>query len=245
MNRLVLVFWSLFFSYGSAQITNVLKGSVVSGTLGAIGVDVINLNTEISTKTDAQGNFEITVKNSDVLAFYSKEYLFRKIIITPACFQPEKFVVKLIRSAIELDEVVVKNNKIKVPNLNYEQAAEYRIAQQRSYLKNPAVYDGTITNGMDFMEIGRKIVSLFKKSDGGKPKKLPIEDFKSYALSVLDPTFFKEKLKFEKQEIDNFLVFCSEDPESKKVFVNKNELTLLDFLFTKHKDYLERRTNSK
>jgi hypothetical protein len=106
------------------------------------------------------------------------------------------------------------------------------------------VYDGTITNGADLMEIGRKIISLFKNPDDVKTKKIPIEDFKSYALSVLNPAFFKEKLKFEKQEIDNFLVFCSEDPESKKVFINKNELTLLDFLFKKHKEYLERRTSS-
>lgn len=244
MKQFLLILNALFFCFGSAQTSNLLKGWVVSDTLAAISVEVINLNTEQSTKTNSQGYFEIFGKNNDVLAFYSKEYILKKIVITPACFQPDKFVVKLFRSAIELDEVVVKNNKIKVPQLNYEQATEYRITRQNPNLKNPAVYDGTITNGADLMEIGRKIISLFKNPDDVKTKKIPIEDFKSYALSSLNDAFFKEKLKFEKQEIDNFLVFCSEDPESKKVFINKNELTLLDFLFKKHKEYLERRTSS-
>ncbi|MGL2994796.1 hypothetical protein [Flavobacterium sp. TSSA_36] len=243
MKRFLLVFWFLFVFNGNAQTTTFLRGKVVSDTVVVKGVEVINLNTEQSTKTDEHGFFEIGAKNNDVVVLYSKDYVFKKMVITPASFKTDRLVVKLTGSAIELDEVVVKNNTIKVPKLNYEQAAALRMAKQAAILKNPAVYDGTITNGMDFIEIGRKIISLFKNSENQKRKKQAKEDFKTYALNNLDADFFQEKFKLQKQETANFLEFCAEDPESKKVFLNKNELTLLDFLFTKHKEYMERRTS--
>nr|WP_315157978.1 hypothetical protein [uncultured Flavobacterium sp.] len=239
MKQLVIVFGLLFFSFVKAQTTTLLKGRVVSDTLSAIGVAVINLNTEESTKTDGRGFFEISAKSKDVLAFYSKEYVFKKVDIIPSYFQTEKWVINLIKSAIELDEVVVKNSKINVPKFTYEQATAARIAKEASNPKNPYVYDGTITNGMDLMEIGRKIISLFKNPDKPKRKKQPEEDFIAYAKASLNETFYLQKLGLQKNEVDEFLRYCNEDPESKKVFINKDELTLLDFLLKKHVAYLE------
>jgi len=239
MKQLAIVFGLLFFSLGKAQTTTLLKGKVMSDTLAVSGIEVINLNTEQSTKTDSRGFFVISAKNKDVLALYSKEYIFKKVVVIPEYFKMELWEVKLVKSAIELDEVVVKNTKLNVPKFTYEQAAAARIDKQAANPKNPFVYDGTITNGMDFMEIGRKIISLFKNSDNPKRKKQPEEDFIAYAKASLDESFYKQKLGIQKNEIDNFLSFCKEDPESKKVFVNKDELTLLDFLLKKQKAYLE------
>nr|WP_315171262.1 hypothetical protein [uncultured Flavobacterium sp.] len=239
MKRLLLVLLLLIFSFGFAQTNTLLKGRVISDTLAAIGVEVINLNSEQSTKTDAQGFFEIPAKSKDVIAFYSKEYVFKKMVVIPDYFKMEIWEVKLIRSAIELDEVVVKNSKINVPRFTYEQAAAARISKEAANPKNPNVYDGTITNGMDLMEIGRKIISLFKNPDNQKRKKQPEEDFIAYAKASIDESFYKQKLGLQKNEIDNFLSYCKEDPESKKVFINKDELTLLDFLLKKQKAYLE------
>lgn len=239
MKQLVIVFGLLFFTFVKAQTTTLLKGRVVSDTLAAIGVAVINLNTEESTKTDGRGFFAITAKSKDVLAFYSKEYVFKKVVVVPEYFQMKQWKVTLIKSAIELDEVVVKNTKLNIPKFTYEQAAAARISKEATNPKNPYVYDGTITNGMDFMEIGRKIISLFKNPDKPKRKKQPEEDFIAYAKASLDASFYKQKLGLQKNEIDNFLSYCKEDPESKKVFINKDELTLLDFLLKKQKAYLE------
>lgn len=161
------------------------------------------------------------------------------MVVTPNYFQLEKWVVKLIRSAVELDEVVIKNTKISVPKFSYEQATKVRIDKEAAHPKNPFVYDGTITNGMDLKEIGRKIISLFKNPDKSKQKKQHEEDFIAYAKASLNASFFKQKLQLQNNEIDNFLRYCNEDPESKKVFINKDELTLLDFLLKKHTAYHE------
>lgn len=239
MKQLAIVFGLLFFSLGKAQTTTLLKGKVMSDTLAVSGIEVINLNTEQSAKTDSRGFFVISAKNKDVLVFYSKEYIFKKVVVIPEYFKMELWEVKLVKSAIELDEVVVKNTKLNVPKFTYEQAAAARIDKQAANPKNPFVYDGTITNGMDFMEIGRKIISLFKNPDNSKRKKQPEEDFIAYAKASLNETFYLQKLGLQKNEIDNFLSYCKEDPESKKVFINKDELTLLDFLLKKQKAYLE------
>ncbi|MCZ8228325.1 hypothetical protein [Flavobacterium sp.] len=239
MKQLAIVFGLLFFSFGFAQTTTLLKGKVMCDTLAVSGIEVINLTSEQSTKTDSRGFFVISARNKDVLAFYSKEYVFKKVVVVPEFFQQEQWRVNLIRSAVELDEVVIKNTKLKVPKFTYEQAAAARIDKQAANPKNPFVYDGTITNGMDFMEIGRKIISFFKNSDNPKRKKQPEEDFIAYAKASIDESFYKQKLGLQKNEIDNFLSYCKEDPESKKVFINKDELTLLDFLLKKQKAYLE------
>lgn len=239
MRLLFLVLGLLFFSFGFAQTTTLLKGKVLCDTLAAVGVEVINLNTEQSTKTDSRGFFEISAKNKDVLAFYSKEYVFKKVVVVPEYLQLKQLGIKLIRSAVELNEVVIKNTKINVPKFSYEQATKVRIDKEAAHPKNPFVYDGTITNGMDLIEIGRKIISLFKNPDKPKRKKQPEEDFIAYAKASLNPSFYKQKLQLQNNEIDNFLRYCNEDPESKKVFINKDELTLLDFLLKKHKAYLE------
>jgi hypothetical protein len=237
MKQLLSFFGLLVFSLGYTQTHTTLRGKVLSDTIAIAGVEVINLNTEQSTKTDGQGIFKINAKIKDVLAFYSKEYVFKKVVVESSYFQEGKCVVKLVRSAIELDEVVVKNSKFEVPKFTYEQAAESRIAKQAANPKNPNVYDGTITNGMDFIEIGRKIIGLFKNPDAVKKRKIPEEDFKAYARNSLDATFYQQKLQLQKYEIDSFLAYCAEDPESKKVFINKDQLTLMDFLYTKHKVY--------
>lgn len=239
MKQLLLILGLLFFAFGFSQTTTLLKGKVMCDTIAAIGVEVINLNTEQSTKTDSRGFFEISAKNKDVLAFYSKEYVFKKMVVVPEYFQLKQLGIKLIRSAVELDEVVVKNTKLKVPKFTYEQAAAARIGKEAAHPKNPFVYDGTITNGMDLMEIGRKIFSLFKNPDKPKREKQPEEDFIAYAKASLNETFYQQKLGLQKNGINNFLVYCNEDPESKKVFINKDELTLLDFLLKKHIAYLE------
>lgn len=101
-----------------------------------------------------------------------------------------------------------------------------------------------LPTGWILWKLERKIISLFKNPDNPKRKKQPEEDFIAYAKASLNETFYLQKLGLQKNEIDNFLTFCKEDPESKKVFINKDELTLLDFLFKKHKEYLERRTSS-
>nr|WP_315144235.1 hypothetical protein [uncultured Flavobacterium sp.] len=239
MKQLAIVFGLLFFSLGKAQTTTLLRGKVMSDTLAVSGIEVINLTSEQSTKTDSRGFFVISAKNKDVLAFYSKEYVFKKVVVVPDYFQMKQWKVSLIKSAIELDEVVVKNTKLNVPKFTYEQAAAARIAKEAANPKNPYVYDGTIANGMDINEIGRKIISLFKNPDNPKRKKQPEEDFIAYAKASIDESFYKQKLGLQKNEIDNFLSYCKEDPESKKVFINKDELTLLDFLLKKQKAYLE------
>lgn len=243
MKRLLLVLFFLIFSTGFAQTPTLLRGRVVSDTLAAIGVEVINLNSEQSTKTDGQGYFVIPTKNKDVLAFYSKDYIFKRVVVVSNYFQMGKWVVNLSRKALELDEVVVKNSKIYVPKVSYEQAAAARIAKEASNPKNPNVYDGTITNGMDFMEIGRKIIGLFKNPEAQKKKKQVDENFIAYAKSTFDQSFFEQKLQLQKNEVEEFLMYCNQDPESKKVFINKDELTLLDFLLNKKNTYL--RSNQK
>ena len=57
MKQLAIVFGLLFFSLGKAQTTNLLKGKVMCDTLAVSGIEVINLSTEQSTKTDSRGFF--------------------------------------------------------------------------------------------------------------------------------------------------------------------------------------------
>jgi hypothetical protein len=62
----------------------------------------------------------------------------------------------------------------------------------------------------------------------------------SFTDAVLDRvgyTFFTHTLKLKDDEIALFLVFCENDSNSKKILKPESEFELMDFLFTKNREF--------
>ena len=63
---------------------------------------------------------------------------------------------------IEIEEINITTKQKVTPIITYEDLAMTRIANEQARPRNDAVYTGQITNGMDFVQIGKMIGKLFK-----------------------------------------------------------------------------------
>jgi len=222
--KVKLLFSTLLFTFTFcfSQTTKPKKGKVLCENSPLQGIEVLNLNSKKTTKTDTNGDFNISIAPQDSLMFISKNYLYKKI-----CIKKEDLnnilIINLTRKPEQLDEVVVLTKKA-FPKIKLDKNSANQLSIEKA-AKNPkpyGVYDGTIENG-----IGMTIPL------GSGRKKIHQIDFKELVKNNNDEKYYSEILKLKPEEIGLFIEFCDADPKSKEVLVNTNPLKLLNFLLEK------------
>ncbi|MBC7847611.1 MAG: hypothetical protein H7Y10_14105 [Flavobacterium sp.] len=217
--------------------TGKIKATVMFNDFPLEGIEIANLVSKGTTITNNSGVFSIFAKVGDEIIFISKNYEYKTITIKEVDFQNTNLVIKLIKKTEELDEVVVfKMPTIKLSkDKTYEQGKVDQLVLEKA-AQNPkplGVYDGTLVNSADLIRIGSMILGIFKK-EKEKRKEIPEMEFKTLVNSNLDSDFFKKTLALKPEEIDLFLDFCDDDPNSKNVLNNPNLLKIMDFLIEKN-----------
>jgi hypothetical protein len=234
-----LLFTTLVFSvsFCFSQTNKATKGKVLCDDFPLQGIEVLNLNSKRTIKTDKNGDFIILVAPQDSLLFISKEYVYKKICVKKTDLNTP-LTINLIRKPEQLDEVVVVTKKafpkIKIDN---DLLNQMKIEKEAQNPKAIGVNDGTITNGADFIQIGKKILRLFTKPNENSSNKSTELKFKEYVLSANEKDYFKKKLHLKPEEIGLFLDFCEADPRSKEVLIQSNPLKLLDFILVKNTEF--------
>ncbi len=202
-------------------------------------VEVINFTTRKLTQTNTLGEFTIEAKVNDILIFMSENFADQQYTLTAKDFEKNSLFIKLIEKPIPLEEVVIRQIKaIKLESTSYNGIKMAQLENQQSNPVNKDIYTGEIPLGMDFIQIGKMIGKLFK-SKNPKPK-APEEKitFKEYAKANFDESFFSKTLGLKNEEVPKFLNYCDADSESKTV-IEKDELTILEFLLTKKTAFKE------
>jgi hypothetical protein len=239
--KLLLVLSLFAYQFAFSQTEKLLKGVVSSDNFLLQNVDVINKNSQKSTKTNDKGEFVVTVKANDSLLFYAKNYYLKRLKVSKEEIGQNNLQVVMIKKPEELDEVVVeKIHTIKLKKDNaYEQGKRDEIDVVKSVedIKKRTVYDGAIDNGMNFVAIGKKILDLFRKEKEPEKDVLLDVEFATLAKNTCDQKFYLETLKLKPEEIDLFLQFCDIDPKSKKLIEHHNILSMMDFLSAKNIEF--------
>lgn len=239
--KLLLALFLFVCQLGFSQNEKPIKGKVSSDNILLQNVDVINKTSKKSTVTDENGKFIIEAKANDSLVFYAKEFHLKKIKLSSGQIEQNNLNVIIFKKPEELDEVVVT----KLPSIKWkidkkwEQEKNDQIALENraKAVKNKTMYDGTIENGMDFVEIAKKIVGLFKREKEPEKETPPKMEFAILAKRVCEEKFYLNTLKLKPEEINLFLQFCEMDPQSKKLISNYNELSMMDFLVEKNGEF--------
>ncbi|MEL1242600.1 hypothetical protein [Flavobacterium flavipallidum] len=233
-----ILFFSIISTLSFSQNHKLLRGKVLSDNFLLQNVEVINKNTETVTKTNEKGEFILTAAINDSILFYDKNYHLKGLKLSLEDLENNNIIVSIEQKPEELKEVKIHKVSVdwefdkKWEQLKRDEVAVYRQSKQ---LKNPGVYDGTITNGMDFVKIGKM---LFGDKLKRKKSATSTIEFKDVVTNNFDENFFIETLKLKKTEIDSFLTFCNFDPESKKnIAENSNALELMDYLYQKSFEY--------
>jgi hypothetical protein len=220
-----LLFTTLVFSvsFCFSQTNKPKKGKVLCENFPLQGIEVLNLNSKRTTKTDINGDFSILIAPQDSLMFISKDYIYKKICVKKEDLNT-KLTINLIRKPEQLDEVVIVTKKA-FPKVGFDKNIANQLTIEKA-AKNPkpyGVYDGTIENGMGLA------IPI-----GGSRKKIHQIDFKELVKKNTDEKYYSEILNLKPEEIGLFLEFCDADPKSKEVLNNTNPLKLMNFLLEKN-----------
>lgn len=235
--KFVIFFLILSIQINYSQSETVYKGKIQCNNFPIEKIEIINLNSEKSAFSNSAGEFSIVAKSEDIVVFASKLYEYKRISVQPEYLNNFIQIISLIKKPEELNEVIV--TKVKWQHIGSDKNASNQIAldKMQSQIKNPFIYDGSITNGLDFIKIGRLIIDLFKKDKTEVKKEIPEIQFYELAKNKNYQEYYSKSLNLKPDEIELFLQFCDADPKSKIVAQNNNSLAMMDFLFAKNLEF--------
>lgn len=240
--NLSIIILGLFFqiSFSQNEIRKPLHGQVISDSLSLESGYVLNVSSQTRTFISANGLFDILAKPKDTLLFSSLAFLSKKIVLTEKNCQERLFIVQMDVVNNELKEVLVSNG-IKINALaggSQKMVDRKFFDDQKSSPKNrlmPA--DGTIENGMDFVRIFKELKKILRKKEEVKEEFITDVAFSQYVKMNFSPSFFSQDLKINDDEVELFLLYCSNDLDSKKYLKPEDQFMLMDFLITKNKEF--------
>ncbi|RED22025.1 hypothetical protein BD847_3522 [Flavobacterium cutihirudinis] len=217
-----------------------LHGQVVNSSLAIESGYVMNINAKSRTFIGAGGLFDILAQPKDTLLFTGMAFQSKKIVLTEKDCNEILLVVPLDLVNNQLKEVVVqKELKVKSLGVGSQAIVDMQFEDdQQSTAKNIAMYsDQTIKYGTDFVRIFKDVKKLLKKKEDVKEEEISDIAFVAYSKSNFKPDFFTKTLGLKEDEIDLFLMYCSNDPESKRHLNPDQKFELIDFLINKNKEF--------
>jgi len=238
--KLLLFLFLLIYQFSFSQTEKLLKGVVSSENFLLYNVDVINKTSQKSTTTNENGEFEIVVKTNDSLLFYRKDFNLKRLKVSPKQIELNNLQVAMLKNAEELDEVIVAKKQ----NFKLSQDKKYEQSKLDSYATekfdnregHQVLREGKFVNGLNFINIGKKLLDLLVKEKEPE-KETPEIEFATLAKNTCEQKFFTYNLKLKPDEIDIFLRFCDVDPKSKTVAKDNNILNMMDFLSAKNIEF--------
>ncbi len=256
--KLFLVIMICIVDMSIAQIpSRVIIDGKISGQLddNLEGVVVYNRTTNKSTITNQNGDFQINVGVSDKLEVVSIQYQKFTVIIDDGVIENKRLTIFLTESVNQLDEVVVTPydllgnvkadlKKIKISDyVGVSQVAKEASSGINDYdydfkpdklspLRNNAVLDNNLINGVNFVNLVKLLIKKNKTSKKKGDRK--IDD---YVRNMYNDQFFKDNLALDINQINDFIFFAEENGLDNTYLEKGKELDLIKFLIEKSKLY--------
>jgi len=231
-----LLYFIFFYSSVFSQEKHI-SGVVKFNGTGLANVEVVSVDGKRVVTTNDRGEFLILTKKNETLVFYSKRFLVKKLIVNDEVFHQDKISVVLEEKPIELNEIEVKRAPEYKIDVSYEALKASKIEKDVLSPKVVGAYTGEIVNGMDFIEIGKKIFKLFRKKDNDGIEKQTKSTFRQYVKNNFTDDFFSKELHLKTEEIPFFIDFCCLDSKSSEVIHKNNILDVIEFLLAKRKEF--------
>ena len=241
-NKLGIFIVCLFcqFVLGQTNSRKSLHGQVVNSSLPIETGNVMNINANIRTFIGPNGLFDIMARPKDTLLFTGMAFQSKKVVLTEKDCAEVLFTVRLDLVNIELKEVLV-HKELKVKSLQGGSQGIVDMQFEDDKLSSPtntAMYsDQTIKYGTDFVRIFKDVKKLFRKDESVEEEVISDIAFVAYSKDNFTPDFFTKTLGLKDDEIDLFLMYCSNDAESKKHLEPEEKFELMDFMINKNKEF--------
>ena len=220
-----------------AQERQLISGRIITDSIqDKTGVHVINMNAEKGTTTDDAGNFQIVAKLGDSIYFSSVQFENENVIVTAKHL--EKGLYKqLMRKFNELDEIQIDDIKLsgvlsedvtRMPKSIYEKYGMPFPKPRRSSLQL-AVQNNVndpVTAVLNYFN--GKTEQLEKAHENNKKT-----IYVNKGLLLMGEAYFVNGLDLPRDEITNFLYYCSEDENYKKLLDQEKAFALMEIFASK------------
>lgn len=261
LRLLVLIFISFLAGTSMfSQETKLLQGQIITDSVPAMNVHVVNLNLKKGTTSNKTGTFTIQVKKGDTLFFSSVQFENKEVVIDELSFRSGSMVVKLSAARNELPEISLTDLRLSgyletdLPKINYFQREKYGIpypekrlsqTERRLYTANANItsrwqYIGVLLGGVPIDVIMNDINGRTKYLKNlAKREKLQVDVQRGIDLPGRD--FFITTLNLPESEIENFVFYCTSFPEYFEYLESSNILGLIEFYESKTGDFINLR----
>jgi hypothetical protein len=254
MNKVVCVFFVLLANNLLAQvgISPVLKGKVDAHAMDLEGIYVVNLRTEASVTTDAEGFFSIPAQIGDTLLFSAVQFKERRIVLIDENFALVDFTVKMELAMNQLQEVIIKRyNNINAVALGIIPAGQRSYTPAERKLRtatslDPTASAGTMAGGSISAD---PLLNMFSGRSKMLKKEIEVEKkeiFMQLLENMFDKDHFVSKLRIPLDYVKGFEYFAVENESFTKILNSKNKTTtefLLGELAVKYKEIIARENN--
>lgn len=202
---------------------------VISDSLPAVNVKVVNLVNEQTAISNANGEFKIQAKEDDLLVFVAENFEYKRFLVDADALKKPIIVVQLISRGILLDEVTI-NKDIDAETMGFVPKGQkrYTPAERKVYTATSGPVD-IIANGLS----GR--TKMLKKGVAVERKERLMEK-----LDVqYEDDFYIDRLKIPVEYIKGFKFYLLDNTDVVKALDLKNKPALLERVSQLAPAYLE------
>ncbi|MDG2433424.1 hypothetical protein [Flavobacterium sp.] len=235
-NTLILVLFVLLSQYtlGQTLYRKKCSGKVVVNSIPVSSANVSNQSSKQVTTTDANGFFELEVREGDVLHFSAVNVMAKELIVTNTIFSEGFIAVAMQYVNIQLEEVVIpKTSKITTESIGVIPFGQKRYTQAERHLQTagdwkPIMLLGLIGGSMPLDPLINKINGRTKRL-----KKLVVLEGKLAMIEKLDEyfvqDFYTKKLNIPVDYIEGFKFYIIEN-NTFVDYLKSNNITMAKFL---------------
>lgn len=203
----------------SAQQSGQLAGQVYAGAYlaGEGEISIQNTTQKRSTRTIAEGYFSIAAKRGDTLVFTGDDISRQAIVLSRKHFRDDVFVFRLASEATQLSEVRV-NRAAPLTGLNEGKKvytpAERKLQTSRNVsAQRTPEREGVAALGTDPLINAISGNTAQRKKELEVERKLALQD---HLTQTLGKEYFTKTLGIPSENVDGFLFYVAEQPESEK-----------------------------
>ena len=213
-----------------------IKGKLIYRNVNVVAANVVNINAQINTITDGEGEFEIPVKVGDEIIFSSVQYMIRTVKINPDIIQKNRLVITVNEKINALEEVIITpDDTEKFLDLKEEEFKGYDYLRDKSTrLENTIVRQGQLNNGINVINILKLITKVINSKTEEEKRNLKPSEVLKYVFEI---DFFKRDLELTDDEIIGFLEYIDDNLPSQKLLSQSKQFQLIDYLILESKKY--------
>jgi len=213
-----------------------IKGKLIYRNVNVVAANVVNIDAQINTITDGEGEFEIPVKVGDEIIFSSVQYMIRTVKINPDIIQKNRLIITVNEKINALEEVIITpDDTEKFLDLKEEEFKGYDYLRDKSTrLENTIVRQGQLNNGINVINILKLINKVINSKTEEEKRSLKPSEVLKYVFEI---DFFKRDLELTDDQIIGFLEYIDDNLPSQKLLSQSKQFQLIDYLILESKKY--------